>query len=73
LNSGGDGGILDDNGRILPEVRSAVARGVRLDIAHGADTFSFATAEKALRQDLLPGTISSDVHQFNINGPVPVA
>src|SRR5438046_701175 len=67
---GGDGGILDDNGRILPEVRSAVARGVRLDIGHGAGSFSFDTAEKALRQDLLPGTISSDVHQFNINGPV---
>ncbi|PYU86336.1 MAG: amidohydrolase/deacetylase family metallohydrolase, partial [Acidobacteria bacterium] len=33
-------------------------------------SFSFDTAEKALRQDLLPGTISSDVHQFNINGPV---
>ena len=67
---GGEGGILDDNGRILPEVRSAVARGVRLDIGHGAGSFSFDTAEKALRQDLLPGTISSDVHQFNINGPV---
>ena len=36
---GGEGGILDDNGRILPEVRSAVARGVRLDIGHGADSF----------------------------------
>ncbi|PYR86497.1 MAG: amidohydrolase, partial [Acidobacteria bacterium] len=46
------------------------ARGVRLDIGHGAGSFSFDTAEKVLRQDLLPGTISSDVHQFNINGPV---
>ena len=28
------------------------------------------TAEKALDQDVLPGTISSDVHQWNVNGPV---
>jgi len=67
---GGNGGILDGNGRILPEVRQAVGRGVHLDIGHGAGSFSFDTAEKALKQELLPGTISSDVHQFNYNGPV---
>ncbi len=67
---GGDGGILDANGRVLPEVRAAVARGVHMDIGHGAGSFSFDTAEKALQQELLPGTISSDVHQFNVAGPV---
>jgi dihydroorotase len=64
------GGILDDRGRIFKEVRKAVSDGVHLDIGHGAGSFSFDTAEKALRQELLPGTISSDVHQFNVNGPV---
>jgi dihydroorotase len=64
------GGILDERGRILKEVRKAVADGVHLDIGHGAGSFSFKTAETALRQELLPGTISSDVHQFNVNGPV---
>jgi dihydroorotase len=67
---GGEGGILDERGRVLPEVRSAIGRGVHLDIGHGAGSFSFDTAEKALKQDILPGTISSDVHQFNVNGPV---
>jgi dihydroorotase len=67
---GGQGGILDANGRVLPSVHSAVGRGVHLDVGHGAGSFSFDTAEKALKQDLLPGTISSDVHQFNVNGPV---
>ncbi|MCW5981471.1 MAG: amidohydrolase/deacetylase family metallohydrolase [Bryobacteraceae bacterium] len=67
---GGDGGILDGAGRVLPEVRAAVANGVLLDVGHGAGSFSFDTAEKALKQDTLPGTISSDVHQFNVNGPV---
>jgi dihydroorotase len=67
---GGNGGILDGNGRVLPAVHSAIARGVHLDVGHGAGSFSFDTAEKALKQDVLPGTISSDVHQFNVNGPV---
>jgi dihydroorotase len=63
-------GVLDANDRVLPEVKRAVERGVHLDIGHGAGSFSFAVAEKALRQELLPGTISSDVHQFNVYGPV---
>ena len=67
---GGNGGILDNNGRVMPAVHSAIARGVHLDVGHGAGSFSFDTAEKALKQDVLPGTISSDVHQFNVNGPV---
>jgi dihydroorotase len=67
---GSPGGILDDRGRILPEVRKAVNGGVHLDIGHGAGSFSFDTAEKAMSQELYPGTISSDVHQFNVNGPV---
>jgi len=67
---GGEGGILDARNRVLPEVRAAIARGVHLDIGHGAGSFSFDTAEKALRQEVVPGTISSDLHQFNVNGPV---
>ena len=67
---GSNGGILDDQGTVLKEVRSAMARGVHLDVGHGAGSFSFDTAEKALKQGVTPGTISSDVHQFNVNGPV---
>lgn len=67
---GGENGILDPKGRVLSEVRSAVERGVHLDVGHGAGSFSFDIAEKALKQELLPGTISSDVHQYNVNGPV---
>jgi dihydroorotase len=60
----------DDRGRVLPQVRRAVENGVLLDVGHGAGSFAFHTAEKALSQDLPPGTISSDVHQGNVNGPV---
>ncbi len=63
------GGILDDRGRVLPEVRKAVESGVHMDIGHGAGSFSFDVAEKAMRQELLPGTISTDVHENSVNGP----
>ena len=36
---GGDGGILDDKDRVLPEVRAAIARGGHLDVGHGAGGF----------------------------------
>ncbi len=64
------GGILDDRGRVLPEVKRAVANGIRLDVGHGAGSFGWAVAESALKQEVLPGTISSDVHQYNVHGPV---
>jgi len=67
---GRENGILDEKGRVLPEVRAAIVRGVHLDVGHGQGSFSFDIAEKALQQEILPGTISSDVHQFNVNGPV---
>jgi dihydroorotase len=67
---GHEGGILDDKGRVLPEVRKAVEGGVHLDVGHGAGSFSFDTCEKAMKQGIVPGTISSDLHQSNVTGPV---
>ena len=66
----GDGGILDDKGRVLPELFKAVERGVRLDVGHGVGSFGFDVAEKAMPQGVIPGTISSDLHHYNVNGPV---
>ena len=67
---GREGGVLDEKGRVRPAVLAAVGRGVHLDVGHGAGSFVFEVAEKAIKQGLLPGTISSDLHQFNIHGPV---
>ena len=41
-----------------------------IDVGHGAGGFSFRAAEKALSEGVLPGTISSDLHIDNIEGPV---
>ena len=68
--NGRPNGIIDSNGKLLPEVIEARQRGVLFDVGHGAGSFSFDTMEKCLQQGFLPDTISSDLYSANINGPV---
>lgn len=65
-----DTGILYRDGRIRPEASKAVSDGILFDVGHGAGSFAFDVAEAALAQDFLPGTISSDLHKYNLHGPV---
>ena len=65
-----ESGILDREGNVYPVVLDAIERGVLLDIGHGRGAFSWSVARAAMQQDVLPNTISSDLHQYNINGPV---
>jgi len=66
----GGGGMLDPNGKALPEFRDAVDRGVVLDIGHSGTDFRFREARRLLDQGYQPDTISTDLNVFNINGPV---
>ncbi|HLE45287.1 MAG TPA: amidohydrolase/deacetylase family metallohydrolase [Methylomirabilota bacterium] len=63
-------GILDERGQVLGEARRAAARGVHFDVGHGRGSFAFAVARRALAQGFRPGTISSDLHVYNVDGPV---
>ena len=63
-------GIIDNNGKVIDVVREARSRGVNFDVGHGAGSFSFDIAEKALEDGFPPDTISSDLHKYNINSPV---
>lgn len=63
-------GILDEQRRIRPAVWDAVERGVVFDVGHGAGSFNWSVAETALAQGFLPQTISSDLHIYNVDGPV---
>jgi dihydroorotase len=67
---GRSGGILDARGRILREVHKSIEEGVRLDVGHGRGSFSWQVMQAAMKEDVVPGTISSDLHQFNVTGPV---
>ena len=63
-------GILDENGRIRDAVHAAIERGVIFDVGHGAGSFSWNVVQKAMAQGVEPTTISSDLHIYNVQGPV---
>jgi dihydroorotase len=70
LYHGNLGQVIGDGGKVLPVVRDAQRRGVIFDLGFGGYNFSWAVAEKAFAQDLIPHTISSDLQQFNVVRPV---
>ena len=63
--------ILDKNNNLRDSMKSAIKRGVILDIGHGGESFSFAVAERAKSLGIYPNTISSDIYAKNrLHGPV---
>jgi dihydroorotase len=55
------GGLLDDNGRVLPQVRAARERGVLFDAAHGRRNLSFDAVRRLHEQGIVTDAISSDL------------
>ena len=55
------GGVLDPQGKLVPEAQEAQDRGVWLDTAHGRMNFSFEVGQRVLDQGLLPHCISTDL------------
>jgi len=69
--------IIDDSGKLLPQVRKAKERGVIFDVGHAGGHFDFNLVERAMGDGLLPDIISSDLHGrlaqpgFGIVGDLP--
>lgn len=63
-------GVLDDSGAVRPAARRAAEDGILFDVGHGQGSFAFDVAEAAMSQGFLPDTISSDLHVYNLDGPV---
>jgi dihydroorotase len=55
------GGVLDGDGRVLPELTAARARGVVMDAALGRHNFSVAIARQHRDLGIVPDTISTDI------------
>ena len=55
------GGVLDGNGKLVPEAREAEDRGVWFDTAHGRMNFSFDVGRRIIEQGLMPHCISTDL------------
>ncbi len=64
------GSAFDTDGNALPELRAAMERGVILDTALGKNNFNFEVARRGLAQGILPTTISTDLGDMNLRGPV---
>jgi dihydroorotase len=67
---GKPGGILDRDGQPIREARAAAERGVVFDIGHGNASFAFETARQAMSAGFPLHSISTDIHQLCIRGPV---
>jgi len=57
------------SGAIKDVVLQAREKGVYFDIGHGMGSMSFDVTRSMLEQGFMPDTISSDVHQYSVNGP----
>jgi dihydroorotase len=64
------GGLLDDSGKLWPQVREAKASGVLMDVGHGLHNLNFDVARRVLDQGLHPDSVSTDGHRGNRDGPV---
>lgn len=68
--TGAKHGILDDEGKLLPQVREAVEYGIIFDGAHGRMHFHWDVTRKALDQGFTPYAISTDLTAPSVHGPV---
>jgi len=63
-------GILDEDGNIRKSVLVAREQGILFDVGHGAGSFKWQVVEQAFEKSFFPDSISSDLHIYNIDGPV---
>ncbi len=69
-STGGTMRIITPDGKVQPAIRALREQGLVLDIGHGTGSFSFAVAEALLAEGIVPDTISSDIHQLAVQGPM---
>ncbi|HEX3348946.1 MAG TPA: amidohydrolase/deacetylase family metallohydrolase [Acetobacteraceae bacterium] len=68
--NGKKGGSIAEDEDLFRLAERCAADGIRLDIGHGNASFSFRVGEVAIKRGLLPFSISTDLHQRSLNGPV---
>ena len=67
----GDGGFAKPDGTPSEAMHKARDQGILFDVGHGVGSFDWSVAEPACQaHGFWPDTISTDLHQFNVQGPV---
>lgn len=62
--------VIDDEGRVYTYMREARARGVWFDVGHGAASFWFRNAKRAIDDGFPPDSISTDLHDGSVRTTV---
>ena len=60
--------MIDSNGKVFPYLFEARKRGVIFDVGHGSGSFLWRQAVPAMRQGLVPDSISTDLHTSSMVG-----
>ena len=58
--------MIGNDGKVKSHYIEARKRGVKFDVGHGGNSFSFAMAQPALDQGFPPDTISTDMHRSSL-------
>ena len=59
--------MIGNDGKVKQSYIDARARGVKFDVGHGNNSFSFSMAKPALDQGFPPDTISTDMHRMSLH------
>lgn len=59
--------MIGNDGKVKQSYIDARARGVKFDVGHGNNSFSFSMAKPALEQNFPPDTISTDMHRMSLH------
>ena len=59
--------MIGNDGMVKPHYIEARARGVKFDVGHGNNSFSFSMAVPAIEQGFPPDTISTDMHRMSLH------
>jgi len=68
--NGKQGGSIIEDDDLYRLAEDAARRGIILDVGHGGASFSFDVGRAALERDLLPTTISTDLHNRSLDTSV---
>ncbi|GDY06568.1 amidohydrolase [Planctomycetia bacterium] len=62
--------LVDDRTQVCSIVREKQREGVLLDVGHGSGSFAWRVARAMLDQGVVPDFLGSDLHTYNVHGPV---
>jgi len=68
--NGKKAGSIRDTEALFERAKELADAGVLMDVGHGAASFDFEVARASIAEGLKPFSISTDVHEHNINGSV---